>query len=95
VSVDSSGGEINGDCDGVWITADGRTATFSSSATNLVSGDTNGLDDVFVHDEHVASWSNYGSGFSSTSGIPSFTSSANPIIGTTITLSLENTVTVP
>ena len=32
------------------ISYDGRYVAFTSSATNLVSGDTNGVDDVFVHD---------------------------------------------
>jgi hypothetical protein len=66
-----------------------------SDATNLVSGDTNGFSDVFVRDERVASWSNYGAGFPGTNGIPSFTSNANPIAGTTITLTLENSLQQP
>ena len=32
------------------ISADGRYVVFSSDATNLVANDTNGLEDVFVHD---------------------------------------------
>src|ERR687892_5749 len=32
------------------ISADGRFVAFTSFATNLVPGDTNGIDDVFVHD---------------------------------------------
>jgi Tol biopolymer transport system component len=32
------------------ISADGRYVAFTSAASNLVSGDTNGLDDAFVHD---------------------------------------------
>lgn len=32
------------------ISADGRFIAFSSSATNLVPGDTNNVDDIFVHD---------------------------------------------
>jgi Tol biopolymer transport system component len=32
------------------ISADGRYVAFSSLASNLVPGDTNGLRDVFVHD---------------------------------------------
>jgi len=32
------------------ISADGRYVVFYSTATNLVSGDTNGMTDVFVHD---------------------------------------------
>src|SRR5690348_8035959 len=32
------------------VSADGRYVVFSSSASNLVPGDTNGADDVFVKD---------------------------------------------
>ena len=50
VSVASDGAQGN---DISWdpsISADGRYVAFYSDATNLVSGDTNGTDDVFVHD---------------------------------------------
>ena len=51
VSVDSAGMEANGNCfSPPSISADGRYVAFESSATNLVPGDTNGTEDVFVHD---------------------------------------------
>ncbi|NOT31934.1 MAG: hypothetical protein HOP15_15925, partial [Planctomycetes bacterium] len=50
VSVDSLGMEANGYCMWPSISADGRYAAFVSSASNLVVGDTNATDDVFVHD---------------------------------------------
>jgi len=50
VSVDSLGGEGNSDSYGSSISADGRYVAFQSSATNLVGGDTNGVDDSFVRD---------------------------------------------
>jgi Tol biopolymer transport system component len=50
VSVDSSGAEGNGDSFAPAISADGRFVTFSSDASTLVAGDTNGVDDVFVRD---------------------------------------------
>jgi Tol biopolymer transport system component len=52
VSVDSAGVAGNRDCDpsSSSISADGRFVAFDSHATNLVPGDTNGCDDVFVHD---------------------------------------------
>jgi hypothetical protein len=52
VSVASSGVEGNRDSglDGPSLTADGRFVAFSSHATNLVPGDANGWNDVFVHD---------------------------------------------
>ena len=35
------------------VSADGRIVAFDSDATNLVPGDTNGVDDVFVHDRET------------------------------------------
>ena len=54
VSVDSSGTEADGGSYANFISADGRYVAFHSSATNLVSGDTNGLSDVFVHDRQTS-----------------------------------------
>jgi len=58
VSVGAGGTEANGpsmDPNGVWfsISADGRFVAFSSDATNLVPGDTNGAPDVFVRDRQT------------------------------------------
>jgi len=50
VSTDNLGGEGNGSSDGPHISADGLHVTFRSSASNLVSSDTNGNADVFVKD---------------------------------------------
>jgi Tol biopolymer transport system component len=50
VSVDASGAEGNGESRDPSISADGRLVAFWSSATNLVAGDSNGRDDVFVRD---------------------------------------------
>jgi hypothetical protein len=50
VSVASTGAQGNGTSAQPAISEDGRYVAFSSSATNLVSGDTNGTFDVFVHD---------------------------------------------
>jgi Tol biopolymer transport system component len=50
ISVDSSGVQSNGDAHARFLSADGRFATFASVATNLVPGDTNGVQDVFVHE---------------------------------------------
>ncbi len=48
--MSSTGAEANGDSDGAAISAGGRCVVFRSGATNLVSGDTNGVSDVFVRD---------------------------------------------
>lgn len=53
MSVDSSGAEANDDSFAPKISADGRFVTFSSAASNLVSGDTNGVNDVFVRDRQA------------------------------------------
>src|SRR5207249_1385057 len=50
VSVDSTGTEGNSASTHPSISADGRFVAFASDATNLVPGDTNGFQDVFVHD---------------------------------------------
>src|SRR6266568_1446865 len=50
VSVDSAGIQGNGASFFPVISADGRSVTFASTATNLVPGDTNGTTDIFVHD---------------------------------------------
>ena len=50
VSVSSSEAQANGWSGGPSISPDGRFVTFVSTATNLVSGDTNGVEDVFVRD---------------------------------------------
>lgn len=46
-------GDVAGDGDAgtsTGVSADGRWVAFSSAATNLVTGDTNGVDDVFLRD---------------------------------------------
>ena len=52
VSVAGDGTQANGTIGSSWpaISADGRYVAYQSAASNLVSGDTNGQDDVFVHD---------------------------------------------
>ena len=53
VSVSSSGGQGNDHSSGGYITPDGRYIGFGSDAWNLVDGDTNWEDDVFVHDRQT------------------------------------------
>lgn len=48
--MDSLGTEGNAESLGSCISSDGRFVGFSSLASNLVSGDTNGVDDIFVRD---------------------------------------------
>jgi Tol biopolymer transport system component len=50
VSVASDGTEADGYSYSPSISADGRYVAFVSRATNLVSDDTNNIDDIFIHD---------------------------------------------
>ena len=50
VSVSTAGTEGDGDCWYPAISADGQHVAFYSSSTNLVSDDTNSVDDVFLRD---------------------------------------------
>jgi archaellum component FlaF (FlaF/FlaG flagellin family) len=50
VSFDSAGNQANDASDRVSISADGRFVAFTSEASNLVPGDTNGDPDIFVRD---------------------------------------------
>ena len=50
VSVDSAGNQANSDSDNPSISADGRFVAFYSDASNIVPGDTNNRDDIFVWD---------------------------------------------
>lgn len=50
VNLASDGSEANGDSASPTISSDGRYVAFHSRATNLVAGDTNSSNDVFVHD---------------------------------------------
>jgi Tol biopolymer transport system component len=50
VSVGLGGMQPNGESARAAISGNGRFVAFVSSATNLVPGDTNAIDDVFVHD---------------------------------------------
>lgn len=50
VSTGPAGSEADASSSHPSISGDGRYVAFVSSASNLVAGDTNGVDDVFVHD---------------------------------------------
>ena len=43
-------GGASGGSSGIAVSGNGQFVAFSSTATNLVAGDTNGIADVFVHD---------------------------------------------
>lgn len=53
VSVNYGGGASDGRSETPAISADGRYVVFRSEASNLVEGDTNGVEDVFVRDRQT------------------------------------------
>ncbi len=50
VSVGAKGRQGNGESSGAVISANGRYVAFSSTASNLIRGDTNKVDDIYVRD---------------------------------------------
>ena len=52
-SVDSAGTQANGRSEVPVISIHGRYMAFASFATNLVADDSNGQEDVFVHDRGI------------------------------------------
>jgi Tol biopolymer transport system component len=50
LSVSTGGTEANGPSTRPTVSSDGRWVTFVSGASNLVPGDNNGADDLFLHD---------------------------------------------
>ncbi|KAB2852467.1 MAG: hypothetical protein F9K46_19130, partial [Anaerolineae bacterium] len=95
VSVATGGAQANGGGVSPILSDNGRYVVFSSGATNLVTGDTNGLSDIFVHDRQtgVTTRINLGPGGQALGGDSfqpaiagngqyiAFTSSANNLIG--------------
>ncbi len=59
------------------------------------SGTDSGAAYVFFSSDDVASWSNYGSGWPGTLGEPALTLSADPVLGTSVDLTLENSLGSP
>ncbi len=49
-SISTGNAAANADCFGPVLAGNGRWVAFRSAASNLVPGDANGVDDVFVHD---------------------------------------------
>jgi len=53
VSITSGGVQGDGDSDTAAISGDGRYVVFESWATNLAPGDTNGAQDIYLHDRQT------------------------------------------
>ena len=63
VSVSSSGGEANGDSFAPAVSSDGRYVAFASAASNLVDGDTNDANDIFIRDRQSSTTTRVSVGF--------------------------------
>ena len=68
VSVGSGGAEGNGDSFEPAISAEGRFVAFSSAATNLVAGDTNDANDIFVRDRQANTTTRVSAGLAGANG---------------------------
>jgi Tol biopolymer transport system component len=91
ISVDANGVEGDADSHVGWMSSNGAWITSHSAATNLVAGDTNGVEDILrFHFCLPASWSNYGSGLAGALGVPAFTLRSDPVLGTTVTADLAD-----
>ena len=55
VSVGPAGAQADGPSSDAHLDANGRYVVYSSTATNLVTGDTNGVSDIFVRDRSLGS----------------------------------------
>jgi Tol biopolymer transport system component len=92
VSVDSAGGEGNGNSFNSALSDDGQVIAFESFAANLVIGDSNVKLDVFARDLRLqaATSTNYGVGVSGSFGVPTLTSRLNPVLGTNLEIDVGN-----
>ncbi|MHB0866811.1 MAG: TolB family protein [Thermoleophilia bacterium] len=52
ISADSADAQANGGSEFAAISGDGSWVAFESAASNLISGDTNGKQDIFLKDNH-------------------------------------------
>jgi Tol biopolymer transport system component len=92
VSVASDGTQGDDISDAPALSADGSVVAFESVATTLVQGDTNAVPDIFSHELCLspATWSNYGSGWPGTNGVPAFTCSKPPQFGAFVIVQADN-----
>ena len=95
VSVDSAGVEGNGSSGGCSLSSNGQLVAFASIASNFVANDTNGETDVFVRNRCDALWSNYGTGFAGTNGVPTLVALNDPVLGTKVTIDVGNSYGQP
>jgi hypothetical protein len=96
ISVDCAGFTADYLSDKTVLSGDGQVVAFMSWADDLVDGDTNGWPDIFARDLGVAEpqayWTNYGSGYGGTYGIPALTASADPEYDASLTIDATNSL---
>jgi Tol biopolymer transport system component len=85
VSVNDAGAEVSGTSQAASMSANGRYVAFSSTATTLVSGDTNDTYDVFVRDlvantTHRLSVNNLGTQGNNASDVPSISADGRYVV---------------
>ncbi len=85
VSVGSDGRQGNGDSGSPTVSADGRYVAFTSSASNLVPHDTNGVADIFLRDvqagtTRLISADPHGRAGNGASGSPAITGSGYEVV---------------
>lgn len=68
VSVDTLGNQGNANSQLPSLSAEGRYVAFESGASNLVAGDTNEKDDIFLHDLHTGQTSRVSLAFDQSQG---------------------------
>jgi hypothetical protein len=86
-AVPNSGGVPNGFATSAgFVTNDGTAVAFSSSATNLVVGDTTGVADAYVH--RVRSFHDLGYGVAGVGGIPQLTGTGTLDVGDPLSIGL-------
>lgn len=94
VSVSSNGTQGNERSNETSLSSDGTHVAFSSSATNLVTGDTNDVRDVFVHDRETgvtlrASVSSFGTQGNGVSSEPSVSRNGSSVVFSSKATDLE------
>jgi hypothetical protein len=86
VSVDSAGAQGNNYSEYAAISADGRFVAFVSAASNLVPGDTNDRNDIFVRDRQSGTTERVST---SSAGVQANDHSGPPLAGTSIAISAD------
>jgi hypothetical protein len=91
VSVATGGTQGNGPSSTLAVlTPDGRYVAFYSEATNLVSGDTNGMYDLFIRGPLPSPWTNLGGGLAGITGVPNLFGAGTLVAGSAGSLTLSS-----